>query len=106
MIKTLFAVLLISIASAVQAQDEISITIKDHRFAPAEITIPANQRVKLTVRNEDATPEEMESVDLNFEKIIPGSEEGVIYIRPQNPGAYHFFGDFHQDTAQGVINAR
>lgn len=82
------------------------ITIKDHRFTPAEITIPADTRVKLTVRNLDASAEEFESYELNREKIVPGGKETIIYIGPVKPGRYPFFGEFHQDSAQGAVIAK
>ena len=51
-------------------------TIKDHRFTPAEIKVPANKRVTITVINEDATPEEFESNPMKVEKVIAGKSQG------------------------------
>ena len=42
------------------AEDYV-ITIKDHQFLPKEMTLPADQKVKLTVKNQDSTPAEFES---------------------------------------------
>lgn len=77
--------------------------IKDHRFSPEQIVIPADTKVKLRVKNQDATPEEFESHELNREKMIPPNKEVTIYIGPLDPGEYGFFGEFNQDTAQGKI---
>jgi len=44
-----------------RARTEYTLTIKDHRFTPEEIKVPANQRVMITVINEDATAEEFDS---------------------------------------------
>lgn len=85
------------------AVDTMTILIKDHKFEPEELKIPANTKVKLIVRNLDATPEEFESDELNREKIIGGGREAVIFIGPLKPGVYHFFGEFNMDTAQGRI---
>lgn len=82
------------------------LVIKDHRFTPAELTVPAGQKLKLTVRNEDATPEEFESHDLRREKIIPGHSQTVIAIGPLKAGEYRFFGEFHEDSAQGKLIVR
>lgn len=79
------------------------LTIKDHRFNPQEVEIPAHTKVKLIIRNLDPTPEEFESFDLNREKIITGGGKAVIFIGPLDPGRYHFFGEFNMDTAQGYI---
>ena len=46
---------------------EVSLVIKDHRFIPSEIKVPAGQKVKLLVHNQDGTPEEFESHELNRE---------------------------------------
>ena len=80
-----------------------TIVIKDHKFTPEELTIPANEKVKLFVENHDATAEEFESYDLNREKIVIGNGKIILFIGPLKPGTYKYFGDFHQDTAQGTI---
>lgn len=82
---------------------EYSLTIKDHKFSPQEITIPAKTKVKLMVRNLDPTPEEFESHKLHREKVIQGNSQAVIWIGPLEPGIYPFVGEFHEDTAKGQI---
>jgi len=96
--------LLICAPIGAQAQD-VTITIKNHRFQPAEVKVPANKRVKVTVANEDATPEEFESHEMKFEKVIPGKSKGDVRIGPLKPGRYPFFGEFHEDTAKGAVVA-
>ena len=83
-----------------------ALSIQDHKFAPASLRIPKDTKVKLVVANRDPTPEEFESYEFNREKIIPGGSEGTVYIGPLDAGTYRFFGDFHQDTAQGTIVAQ
>ena len=87
------------------AAPDVELAIADHRFQPADVTIPAGERVKLVVHNQDATPEEFESHELNREKIIPGHSKAIVYVGPLEPGEYPFFGEFNQDTAQGRIIA-
>jgi len=79
------------------------ILIKDHLFYPDELVIPANTKVKLLVKNQDATPEEFESYELNREKVIPGNTQAIIFVGPLPPGIYQFFGEFFPKTAQGKI---
>jgi plastocyanin len=81
------------------------IEIREHLFYPAELTIPAGQKVKLLVLNQDTTPEEFESFELNREKVIKGKRKAVIFIGPLAPGRYPYFGEFHPETAQGLIIA-
>lgn len=88
---------------AFAADAEFSLIIKDHRFDPAELKVPANTKVKLLVHNQDASPEEFESHELNREKVIPGNAKTTIFIGPLAPGRYPFYGEFHEQTAKGVI---
>jgi len=85
------------------AADEVHISIKNHRFEPSVITIPADTKVKLIVKNEDATPEEFESYELHREKVVRGNSQITIYVGPLQPGTYPFFGEFNQQTAQGRL---
>lgn len=96
------SVLLHNSALAAEIQ-EYKISIRNHRFVPAEISIPANTKVKLLVHNEDASVEEFESHELNREKIVAGKSKISVFIGPLKPGRYPFFGEFHMDTAQGTI---
>jgi plastocyanin len=81
------------------------IEIREHLFYPAELRVPAGQKIKLQVINQDATPEEFESFEMNREKVIMGKRKAIIFIGPLPPGEYPYFGEFHPETAQGVIIA-
>ena len=96
------AFLLISF-SASAAVPEIEVVIKDHLFFPSTIEIPAGQKVKLRIINQDPTPEEFESYELNREKVIAGNRQTVIFIGPLDAGEYPFFGEFYPKTAQGKV---
>ena len=93
--------------SAADADDPaFRLTIRDHRFEPAELVVPAGQKIKLEVENQDATPEEFESYELNREKVVPAKGTVVIFVGPLKPGRYPFFGDFNKDSAKGVLIAK
>lgn len=98
--------LLVAAATAFAAEPEFTLAIRDHRFTPAEIRIPANQKVRLVVDNQDATPEEFDSHALNREKVIPGRSKAVIFVGPLAPGRYPFMGEFNAATAQGAVVAQ
>ena len=87
------------------AEPEALLLIKNHRFEPAELKVPAGQRIKLTVHNQDATPEEFESKSLKSEKVIPAGAKATIYIGPLKPGRYDFYGEYNEATAKGVVVA-
>ena len=82
------------------------ITIKDHKFSPAEITVPAGQQVELVIENKDATPEEFESRTLRREKVVQPNGKISILIGPLKPGTYPFVGEFHEDSAKGKLIAK
>ena len=88
------------------AVTEITVVIKDHKFEPSTVEIPAGEKVKLIVDNQDATPEEFESHELNREKVIRGNSKGIVLIGPLKEGTYPFFGEFNPATAQGQIIAK
>ncbi len=91
---------------ALAAGTEFSLVIRDHQFEPAELTLPSGTKIRLKVENQDATPEEFDSFSLNREKAIAGHSSAIIYIGPLAPGRYPFTGEFHSDTAKGVIVAQ
>jgi heme/copper-type cytochrome/quinol oxidase subunit 2 len=91
-------------SSAPRAEEPVtlSITIKDHQFDPAELHAPAGTPIAIRVKNLNDVASEFESSDLHFEKIVAVGKEATVYVRPQQPGRYNFYDDFHQAT-QGFL---
>src|SRR5215831_19881059 len=102
----LVALILGPVSSSMAEDPSYTLTIKDHKFQPTEIEIPAGKKIELTVKNEDPTPEEFESTELRREKVVPGGKQITVYIGPLKPGRYEFFGDFNPKTARGHIVAK
>jgi len=100
--------LLLTLTTPVFAEDlaDIPVTIKDHRFTPAEIDVPVGRPTMLTIKNEDPTAEEFDSSALKVEKVIAGGSSGTVRLRPLGPGRYPFMGEYHSDTAKGVVIAK
>jgi hypothetical protein len=92
-------------ASLAVADDaaRVSVTLKDHKFSPAEPTAPAGKPIIIDVSNLDSTPSEFESKTLRVEKIVPGGGKIAVQIRPLGPGRYRFFDDYHEDTTEGFL---
>jgi plastocyanin len=103
-LKKLLLIALLLPLSAVA--EDYKLVIKDHRFQPAEFTIPVGKKIKLLVENQDSTPEEFDSHDLNREKMIAGNSSAIIFIGPLTAGRYTFIGEFHATTALGHIIAQ
>lgn len=103
--QILVVVSLVATAPALAQDADFTLDIRDHRFEPAELRVPAGKKIRLTVRNNDDTPEEFESHPLNREKVVPGKGKVLIYIGPLAAGRYPFFGEFNPKTAIGTIVA-
>jgi hypothetical protein len=102
--KYFYIILCVLMLSAnAQAADEYTIIIKNHVFTPAELTVPADKKIKLIIENQDATPEEFESYELNREKVIAGNSKISVFVGPLKAGRYPFFGEFNQATAKGML---
>jgi plastocyanin len=94
----------ISATAAIAAESKVfEIIIKNHTFEPATLEIPAGEKIKLLVKNQDPTPEEFESHDLKREKVIAANSEATINVGPLKAGEYKFFGEFNEATAQGKL---
>ena len=98
------AVVIFSLGFAgASAAESYTLTIKDHKFDPAELKIPADKAATLVVKNLDATPEEFESKPLRIEKVVPANSEASFQLRALKPGRYKFLGEFHEDSAKGEV---
>jgi hypothetical protein len=82
---------------------ELRLTLRDHKFTPTEIKAPANAAFVIIVTNQDPTPEEFESTSMKVEKIVAPNSEIKVRVRTLKPGRYDFWGEYHQDTAKGVL---
>ncbi|HEX4409480.1 MAG TPA: cupredoxin domain-containing protein [Xanthobacteraceae bacterium] len=99
------AAVLLMPAGMVRADDTVtlSITIKDHKFDPPELHAPPGKPFSIHVKNLNTIVSEFESSDLHFEKIVTPGAEGTVFVRPQQPGTYGFYDDFHHDTKGTLV---
>jgi hypothetical protein len=81
----------------------VNLTLKDHKFSPAEPTAPAGKPVVIEVENRDTTPAEFESKALRVEKLVPGGGKITVQVRALPPGRYRFFDDYHEATTEGFL---
>ena len=65
----------------------------------------ANTPTTVTLINNDDQSEEFDSTSLKIEKVVAGHSTGIMRWRPLAPGRYPFMGEFHSETAQGVVIA-
>ena len=104
-VKLIISYMLLVMASysALAQRQEFHLALKSHLFYPAEMTIPANKKIKLIIDNQDDSVEEFDSFSLNREKVLFPKQKSIIYIGPLSPGRYSFFGEYHPSSARGVI---
>lgn len=106
MMKRVALVVAVLMIASPAFADGIAVTLKDHKFTPAEIHVKANTPIVITLTNKDATAEEFDSTALKVEKVVAGGDTGDVHIRPLDPGKYPFMGEYHSATAQGVVIAQ
>lgn len=94
------------VAPAAHADAPLTLTIKAHKFVPDQLAVPAGKKFILVVVNADPTGEEFESSQLHREKLVAANASIKVHLGPLKPGSYHFFGDFHKDTAEGDLIAK
>lgn len=85
------------------AAPPIVITIKDGKFTPSELTVPAGEKLTLIVRNEDKSTSEFESTDFHREKVVSAGQQITVFVGPLDPGSYEFFDDFHPDDRGHLV---
>ena len=49
---------------------KLTVTLKDHKFSPAELNAPAGKPIVIEVANQDGTPAEFESKQFKVEKVV------------------------------------
>lgn len=99
------AAVLVLTAAPVLADAPVPVTLKNHKFTPAMIHVKAGQPSVIALTNNDDTAEEFDSTALKVEKVVAGHSSGNVRLRPLAPGRYPFMGEYHSDTAQGVVIA-
>ncbi len=84
---------------------EVHLTYANGAFQPGEVRAPANKPVVFRVKNLDSKAMEFESTSLRVEKVVPSRAEGIVNVRPLQPGRYQFYDDFNQ-KARGVLTVQ
>jgi len=101
----LLAAAMLGLATSALADTPIPVTLKNHKFTPAVIHVKAGQPNVIALTNNDDTAEEFDSTSLKVEKVVAGHSSGNVRLRPLSPGRYPFMGEYHSETAQGVVIA-
>jgi plastocyanin len=103
-VARLVGLLILTFAPSALADDPtVSIVLKNNQFVPSEVPIPAGVKVKLIVRNDNATASEFESIQFHREKVVAPGQEITVFVGPLDPGSYEFYDDFHPETRGHLV---
>lgn len=102
------AVALLAGTVSMAAADDATLTLslKGHHFDPAEPSIPADTRVKVTATNLDDTPAEIESDDFKLEKVVPPGKTVTVTIGPLKAGTYEIHDEYHEDESKTKLTVK
>ncbi len=100
-VSLMAAAMALTALPAVAGPAPITLLLKDHRFTPATLTVPAGQKLQIVLVNQDNATEEFDSHDLKIEKLVTPNSRITFSVGPLKPGTYSFMGEFHPATARG-----
>ena len=104
--NAIVVVILVVAAAGIAAAEnsvEISLTHKDKKFDPPEISAPANTAIVIKFRNLDKDAMELESDSLKIEKVVAAGKDATIKVKAQKAGRYEFFDEYNEKTARGAL---
>ncbi|WP_286978038.1 cupredoxin domain-containing protein [Pseudomonas sp.] len=93
---TTCALLSVAASSAFAQDSAYELTVKNHQFSPAPLTIPADTKVKITLTNQDTTTAEFISDDFKGGKLAKGGKTVNFFIGPLKAGTYSFYDEYHE----------
>jgi hypothetical protein len=102
--KMLYTALLTGLLLSTTARaEDYAINIQDHQFTPAQLIIPARQKVKIAIKNSNAKKFYFYSYDLNRNKLILPQETATIFIGPLEAGTYTYYDHHSPQAGKGEI---
>lgn len=83
-----------------------AVVVKDGRFTPDRLEVPAGRRLKLTLQNDGPGPLEFENDDMHVEKVLSAGARSFVVLPPLKPGEYSFIDEFNPITGELTVIAR
>ena len=84
----------------------LHVVVKDGRFSPERIEVPAGARIKLTLQNDGPGPLEFENDDMHIEKVLAAGARSFVVLPKLKPGEYSFVDEFNPITGELVVVAK
>ena len=88
---------------ALAEESVVQVTLKDHKFTPAEVEASAGKPLTVEVSNQDSTAAEFESKDLRVEKVTPAGGKATVRVRALKPGRYRFYDDYNASAVGYLV---
>ena len=95
----------VAASAAAAAEHTVVLTLKNHRYEPAAINVPAGRKIHVHLINQDGAMEEFDSNDLRVEEDVTPHGATDFTVGPLKPGTYAFMGEAHPATATGRFTA-
>lgn len=88
-----------------EAVTEITISMQDNFFEPAEITIPVGQSVSITAKNEGVAVHNMVIRDTDFgsDMMVTAGDESTFEVQFSEAGTYTYECSYHLPDMVGTI---
>ncbi len=105
--RTLVALsLLYALAAGAQELPTFHIAMKDGRFSPERVEVPAGKRIKLVLKNEGRTAAEFENLTMHVEKVLAGGVTSFVVLHNLKPGEYRFVDEFQPQGGSLTVVAK
>ncbi len=107
-LRRALALLIAAFALVAGAQElpTFEISMKDGRFSPERLEVPAGKRVKLVLKNEGRTPAEFENLSMRVEKVLAPGVTSFVVLHNLRPGEYRFIDEFHPQGGSVTLVAQ
>lgn len=93
-------ILAVFMQPALATDSAFELTVKDHQFSPAPLIIPADTKVKITLKNLDQSTAEFISDDFKGGKLATGGKTVSFFIGPLKAGTYEFHDEYHEAASK------
>ena len=110
--KSLQCLLLLLAATALaavalaQELPVFEIVMKDGRFSPERLEVPAGKRLKLVLKNEGRGPAEFENLSMRVEKVLAPGVTSFVVLHGLKPGEYRFVDEFRPEGGSLTLVAK
>lgn len=80
-----------------------AITLKDHKYTPAEIHVPSGKPFYVLVTNASDAADEFEMLFPPLEQVVQPGEQRKVLVRPLKVGRFPFMGENDPDGERGFF---